>query len=164
MDNWDAEAFEGALSAENLDAAWTMLSHMAEDLMAEPGRGGHRHAQQWRPRLLHHERSKAAPSFEGLTLVQLRRLLRRSASFVTDLRIIISVNKAGKQIVALLPKAPWLEELPYFALEHWCDGEAARPIPKAHEVPTFGAIHPVCIVEDATTSPNSVWLLCETCA
>ena len=123
---WPEDSFTGMLEVDQLDEAWTLLSNTAEDLLAEPGASGHRRAARWRPLPRDHDRSKAANMLEPLTLVQLRRLLRRMSQLSHqpgDQRL---RSKAGNQMCALLPKAPWLEAVPYFEMEHWTSWMAER--------------------------------------
>ena len=82
---------------------------------------GHRRSQPWRPRPFVHERSRAGKVLEPLLLVQLRRLSRRMWQLRHRPRDSHLRSKIGKQTTALLPRAPWLGELPYFEAEAWCE-------------------------------------------
>ena len=53
--------------------------------------------------------------------VQLRRLSRRMWQLRHRPRDSHLRSKIGKQTTALLPRAPWLGELPYFEAEAWCE-------------------------------------------
>ena len=123
---WTEESFTRMLKVNRLDEAWTLLSNTAEDLLAEPGAFGHRRAARWRPLPRVYDRSQAANLLEPLTLVQLRRLLRRMSQLCHqpgDQRL---RSKAGNQMCALLPKASWLDAVPYSEMEHWASWVAER--------------------------------------
>ena len=137
---WDAETFEASLRADDLDAAWTLLSDSAELCLAKDAGSGHRRSQPWRPRLQLHDRSKAAKALQPLLEVQLRRLSRRLWQLRRRPGDVHLRSKAGKQLCDLAVRAPWLSEVPFFEAERWCEWldqrieeEAAAPAHKAIE-------------------------------
>ena len=89
-DAWDAAAF---CQAHDLDAAWTLLSDVAERRLTKGEVTGHRRSQPWRPRPFVHERSRAGKVLVEVRVSQLRHRPRDS-----HLR-----SKIGKQTSALLP-------------------------------------------------------------
>ena len=109
---WDAETFEASLRADDLDAAWTLLSDSAEQCLAKADGHGHRRSQPWRPRLQLHQRSKAAKALQPLLEVQLRRLSRRLWQLRRRPGDVHLRSKAGKQLCDLAVRAPWLSESP----------------------------------------------------
>ena len=118
---WDAETFEASLRADDLDAAWTLLSDSAEQCLAKADGHGHRRSQPWRPRLQLHQRSKAAKALQPLLEVQLRRLSRRLWQLRRRPGDVHLRSKAGKQLCDLAVRAPWLSEVPFFEAERWCE-------------------------------------------
>ena len=123
---WDSEAFDRAISQEALDEAWTLLSDTAEDLLAAQGARGHRRSEAWCPRARAPVRSRAARSLESLLVVQLRRLWRRLLQLRRRPGDQHLRDKIGHQLCAMIPRVPWLSDLPYFEMESWCDWLAER--------------------------------------
>ena len=118
---WDAESYEASLRADDLDAAWTLLSDSAETCLAKADGHGHRRSQPWRPRVQLHQRSKAAKVLQPLLEVQLRRLSRRLWQLRRRPGDVHLRSKAGKQLCDLADRAPWLSDVPFFEAERWCE-------------------------------------------
>ena len=118
---WDAETYEASLRADDLDAAWTLLSDSAEKCLAKADGHGHRRSQPWRPRVQLHQRSKAAKVLQPLLEVQLRRLSRRMWQLRRRPGDVHLRSKAGKQLCDLAARAPWLSDVPFFEAERWCE-------------------------------------------
>ena len=113
---WDVHKFRGMLLNKDLDAAWQMLSDVAEMALDGGGRGVVARSASWSPQGAKY-RSKAAKSFESLGLVRLRRLSRRLTQLARQpgdhrLRGVI-----GRAVEELQGAFPWLQDLPYFSME-----------------------------------------------
>ena len=118
---WRGDVFEEALANDDVDAAWTVLSDAAEAALAAPESSGHRRSAAWSPRLRAQPRSKVGKSMEAVGIVQLRWLWRRIVQLGHRPHDGCLRDKAGRQVLALLPAFPWLEELGYFEMERWSD-------------------------------------------
>ena len=118
---WDGPSFQAALAANDVNGAWTMLSNVAEDLLAVPGAVGPRRSAPWRPLLRAHPRSKAAGAQDPLLVVRLRRLQRRLVQLSKCPSDRHLRDKVAQQALSLEEQVMWLKELPYFGMEDWCD-------------------------------------------
>ncbi|CAE7723733.1 rbcL [Symbiodinium sp. CCMP2592] len=110
--------FKQCLADRDVDAAWTMLSNVAERVLARggPGDAGLPRSAGWQPRA-QAQRSKACKSFEPVCLVRLRRLSRRLVQLRRrpgDARL---RDIAARDIAALQERFPWLDRLDHFGME-----------------------------------------------
>eukprot|EP00435_Cladocopium_sp_Y103_P032789 s919_g8.t1 len=114
---WDSNAFDFALQANNVDAAWNLLSCAAEQSLFSDFANGRQRSDVWKPRPQRHH-SKAANGGESLGLVRLRRCIRRVKQLGFQPWDVCLRDKIARDVSFLLPLFSQLADLEHFSMEH----------------------------------------------